>query len=302
MKVFAALVFFLGYSLAQAQTGPIHTPQINTTYYVGAVSGFYPTIQSAVTKACSANAATVDIPAGSTPGDTIASVTGGCSTVAIVDERGGSGFSNYAWNGTNYVIVPIASAAGGNYSIQYANGAAFAGANFSGPVWNNGNASPPTVETQAQARTLIGGTPCFVSQSCTLAQVAASALCVPACSVAEGFEMNNLGSPLLIGAHSNMIYFSLDNQGVAQFGVNGAGNPFITFNTNHDIAGNFNGATTWAMNTTTGEGTFGFITLKAATSTTSATGGGASALPATPTGYMTISINGTSYKMPYYAP
>lgn len=193
MKVFAALVFFLGYSLAQAQTGPIHTPQINTTYYVGAVSGFYPTIQSAVTKACSANAATVDIPAGSTPGDTIASVTGGCSTVAIVDERGGSGFSNYAWNGTNYVIVPIASAVGGNYSIQYANGLALAGANFTGPVYNNGSSSPPTAETQAQARALLA------LGSAAFADIGTSGATVPLLNGANTYSgINRFGTNVIV--------------------------------------------------------------------------------------------------------
>lgn len=35
--------------------------------------------------------------------------------------------------------------------------------------------------------------------------------------------------------------------------------------------------------------------------TTSATAGGATALPATPTGYLTVAINGTSRKIPYYS-
>lgn len=41
--------------------------------------------------------------------------------------------------------------------------------------------------------------------------------------------------------------------------------------------------------------------LTAATTTTSATAGAATALPATPAGYLTISINGTLQKIPYYA-
>jgi hypothetical protein len=41
--------------------------------------------------------------------------------------------------------------------------------------------------------------------------------------------------------------------------------------------------------------------LTAATTATSATAGAASALPATPAGYLDISINGTVFKVPYYA-
>lgn len=41
--------------------------------------------------------------------------------------------------------------------------------------------------------------------------------------------------------------------------------------------------------------------LTAATTATSATAGGATALPATPAGYLQVSINGTTFKLPYYA-
>lgn len=40
--------------------------------------------------------------------------------------------------------------------------------------------------------------------------------------------------------------------------------------------------------------------LTAATTTTSATAGAGTALPATPEGYLSVSINGTIYKMPYF--
>lgn len=43
------------------------------------------------------------------------------------------------------------------------------------------------------------------------------------------------------------------------------------------------------------------VALSAATSTTSATAGAATALPATPQGYLTVNINGTDRKIPYYA-
>ena len=44
----------------------------------------------------------------------------------------------------------------------------------------------------------------------------------------------------------------------------------------------------------------GSVRLDAAT-TTSATAGGASALPALPAGYLTVNIGGTDYKLPYFA-
>ena len=90
-----------------AQSGSIKTYQINTTYYVGQVNGFYGTIQSAVTKACGIGAGTVNIPSGATPGDTIAGVTGGCSGVGIVDERTVPPV-NYAWSGSVYAAVSSA--------------------------------------------------------------------------------------------------------------------------------------------------------------------------------------------------
>lgn len=40
--------------------------------------------------------------------------------------------------------------------------------------------------------------------------------------------------------------------------------------------------------------------LTSTTSTTIGAAGGAAALPATPVGYLTIIINNTSYKVPYY--
>lgn len=43
------------------------------------------------------------------------------------------------------------------------------------------------------------------------------------------------------------------------------------------------------------------LTLDATTQTTVGAAGGASALPATPTGYVPITINGTEYVVPFYA-
>jgi hypothetical protein len=43
------------------------------------------------------------------------------------------------------------------------------------------------------------------------------------------------------------------------------------------------------------------VGLGATTSTTVGAAGGASALPATPSGYLTVNIGGTAYKVPYFA-
>jgi len=116
MKFLALLSAFLALPmLAQTNQGAFNTPQMNTTLYVKSLSSgqLYPTIQSAVTKACTLGAATVDIPSGSTPADTIAAATGGCTTAGIIDERtiGTTGSATgYTWNGSAYVK----SAAGGN--------------------------------------------------------------------------------------------------------------------------------------------------------------------------------------------
>ena len=54
--------------------------------------------------------------------------------------------------------------------------------------------------------------------------------------------------------------------------------------------------------TTTGAVSTGNISLTSAiTATTVGSAGTASALPATPSGYIQISINGTPYKLPFYA-
>ena len=43
------------------------------------------------------------------------------------------------------------------------------------------------------------------------------------------------------------------------------------------------------------------VLTAATTATTVGAAGGATALPATPTGYLSMSINGTTFKIPYYA-
>lgn len=62
------------------------------------------------------------------------------------------------------------------------------------------------------------------------------------------------------------------------------------------------GALSGASATVTGTASAGAVALTAATvDTTVGAAGAASALPAQPTGYLSISINGTVRKVPYYA-
>jgi hypothetical protein len=56
-----------------------------------------------------------------------------------------------------------------------------------------------------------------------------------------------------------------------------------------------------ANGTLSATGTLPSLSLTAATCSSSATSGSASALPASPTGYLTIEVGGTSVKIPYYS-
>lgn len=114
---------------AQQQMGAMKTMQLNTTYYVGQVTGYYPSIQSAVTKACSTSGGKVAIPAGATPSDTIAGVTGGCTTVGIIDERVVPSVA-YKWVTSAYVAQASGGGApgGANTELQLNSSSAFGGA------------------------------------------------------------------------------------------------------------------------------------------------------------------------------
>lgn len=90
--------------MATTSAAPITIPQINHYYYVG--EAMLRTIQQAVSFAVADNnAGTVIIPQEYAGTDTIASVTGGSSTVFIMDERNGQR-SVYLWYHTSYVLEP----------------------------------------------------------------------------------------------------------------------------------------------------------------------------------------------------
>lgn len=113
-----------------------------------------------------------------------------CPPVGIINFRGTwSSATTYAlndavfYNGSQYVSIQNnnlnnipstattfwalfsegATAAGGNFAIQYANNAALAGANFTGLVQNNGSSGPPSLATAGTVATALGGTPALLA-------------------------------------------------------------------------------------------------------------------------------------------
>jgi hypothetical protein len=107
MRKIIPLLFALliPYCYAQTNMGPINTPQVNSTLYVGSLSGsqFYPTIQSAVTSACANGAKrVVDIPPAYTGIDPISGVTGGCTNTTLRDEHSGLPVACYTWQTSVY--------------------------------------------------------------------------------------------------------------------------------------------------------------------------------------------------------
>lgn len=115
---FAILFFFyLNHGHAQQMIAPFQTQQANSTFYAGI--GNYTTIQKAVTAACAKSGASVVVPAGSAPPDTITGAAG-CSTVGITDQRVVP-LVQYAWSGSAY--VPVSSGGGviGTLEVQASN-------------------------------------------------------------------------------------------------------------------------------------------------------------------------------------
>lgn len=118
-------------NVAGQGTSKTQTAQLNSTYFVGSVEGFYTTIQSAITKSCTiGSGAVVNIPAGSSPSDNISSITGGCTAVTILDSRSIPN-ACYSWSGSQYSIASCASgtATPGSplTSTQYNNGGVLSG-------------------------------------------------------------------------------------------------------------------------------------------------------------------------------
>ena len=132
MRKIIPLLFALLIPCCYAQTnmGPINTPQVNSTLYVGSLSGsqFYPTIQSAVTSACASGAKrVVDIPPAYTGVDPISGVTGGCTNTTLRDEHAGLPVACYTWQTSVYSSsgVSCANSAGGTITSVTGTAAAF---------------------------------------------------------------------------------------------------------------------------------------------------------------------------------
>lgn len=103
-------------------------PRINGSYVFG--TGLYPSIQATVTAACTSSAETrvVLLPA-SNPPDTVGSVTGGCTTAPLEDQRSFPS-ACYTWNGSAYSVGDCSSGAshpaGSDEDVQFGISGAFA--------------------------------------------------------------------------------------------------------------------------------------------------------------------------------
>jgi len=155
----AAMLAAMYQSAAHAQSsGPVNTPLLNKAWYFVGTSPYATTIQSAVTAACASSpGGAIVIPAGVAPSDTIGAATGGCTKAWILDQRAVTE-ACYSWSGSAYTATACATGTltpgGGNYAIQYDNGGALGGVNFTGLVWNNGSSNPPSQANVTNVGTL----------------------------------------------------------------------------------------------------------------------------------------------------
>jgi hypothetical protein len=134
------------------------------------------------------------------------------------------------------------------------------------------------------------------------AQLAAGAS-IPAAVLTEGSPIGDI-------QRSTGKFTALNASGAVL--LDGTG-PQVTFNTGGPVVSSPN-ATTLAISSdvqvtgavsggslsTTGALSGGSLSIAPTTTTTAPGAGGAGALPATPAGYMTVTVNGTARKIPYY--
>ena len=136
----------------------------------------------------------------------------------------------------------------------------------------------------------IGGTSPVVTIASGAVEISQSAITLTDAGTPT-FADSNIGAIWFSQGSNAIELFSSSNLGTGQSGgylafnsSNGVDTPTQTFFTN---------STGFTLNV----GLF----LNGNSTSTSATAGGASALPATPAGYLDIQINGTNAKIPYYA-
>lgn len=117
---------------------------------------------------------------------------------------------------------------------------------------------------------------------------------------------NELGGTSLSNISISGNTITSDNSnGDINIDPNGTGNTVIT--SGHLLPAadstlqNIGSSTDKWTNMYSSQGHFDSITINGPTQTTVGSAGGASALPGTPTGYLTITISGTEYIVPYYA-
>jgi hypothetical protein len=114
----ALLLAVVHSAMGQTNQAPIATPQINSTLYVGSLTGgvsqFFPTIQSAVTAGCAKSTnIEVNIPPAYMGSDSISAVTG-CTTVWITDHRSAT-TSTCTWAPSVYTCT---SGGGGSGTVS----------------------------------------------------------------------------------------------------------------------------------------------------------------------------------------
>jgi hypothetical protein len=109
LKVLLPFLFVAALASAQTNSGPANFASLNSTLFVGAATGWYPTIQATITAACAVgHKRAVRIPAGYLGSDTIAGVTGGCTNTNLFDDRA-TPVACYTWSGSAYTSAGCAA-------------------------------------------------------------------------------------------------------------------------------------------------------------------------------------------------
>lgn len=167
----------------------------------------------------------------------------------------------------------------------------------------------------------------IASNAATVAVFGSGAISIGASGGAQNHIVNGRSLTITHGAASSAYLQVLNTStgsAIVDIAAQGAGDPFIYFNgagvsqawsmgVDNSDSDKFKISASAALGTTDyfqidsagsiaiGTGTTTTHRLNTVVGTTVGAAGGASALPATPTGYITININGTDRKIPYYA-
>jgi hypothetical protein len=237
VRLYLLVIFGLAVSHLSGQTlGPIQTPKVNSTLYVGSATGnlpYYPSVQSAVTAACLVAPARIVIPASSTITDSIPAVTGGCATAPVVDERT---FPSqcYSWTSGTYTSTSCVSSA----FFGTVNSVSVTSANGVSAVITNPTTTPNLTFTLGAINpTSVGATTpgpgAFTTISSTLAATLGASSTVagsPICTVAVPCSSGGSGVYLETNGGNNLSQniFNLVNGGGVQFSNTSGGDVTTT--------------------------------------------------------------------------